>query len=153
MGEMLVLDDANALLTNPIIESGFIYCRVLLEFLGIKLERMTGLLKQTAMKKEGTKSGDICISDFALPKITVEQATTGFAFAPPDRIDAALRLVIVNANKSVAHLTSGPALPATFPDLELACRVVVCLVVRHLYVPLRQEFIVEAFEDLFHCPK
>ena len=34
IGECLALDDDNRLLLNPIIESGLVYSRVLLEFLG-----------------------------------------------------------------------------------------------------------------------
>ena len=153
MGEMLVLDDANALLTNPIVESGLIYCRVLLEFLGIGLVRTTGMLKQTQTQKNMMNIGDICITDFNLPKITVGQATTGFAYASADRIDTALRQVILNANKSVAHLTSGPTLPATLPDLRLSCHVVVDLIISHLYIPLGQECIVAVFKELFQSPE
>jgi hypothetical protein len=146
ISEALVLDDSNLLLTNPILESGLLYCRVLLEFLGIHRDRRTGQLVQT---QQATASDDVSITDFGLPKMTVCQAVTGTSYAASSEIDTALRCVLENANKVVAHLTSGPTLPATYPFLKLACRVVIDLVQHHLYDPLDEDSIVPAITD--HC--
>ena len=136
--------DHNDLLNNPIIESGLVYCRVFLEFLGIARDRKTGELKEITAPRE---SGDIFITDFGLPRLTTTQAVSGFDYASPDEVEAAICNVIENANKAVAHLTSGPKLPATYPSLKLACRVVTDLVHRHLYIPLGEDPIVLPIED------
>jgi hypothetical protein len=138
------LVDQNDLLNNPIIESGLIYCRVFLEFLGIKRDDTTGKLMEITKSK---KSDDIFITDFGLPKLTKDQAVNGFAYATTGQVDAALSNVIENANKAVAHLTSGPKLPATYPSLKLACRVVTDLVHRHVYAPLGEHPLVPPIED------
>lgn len=139
IGEFLYLDDSNRFFINPIIESGLIYGRVLLEFLGIGRDRRTGQLRQTTKPKDAT---DICITDFGLPLVSVTQAVSGFPYAAPLQVDQAMRHVIETANKTVAHLTSGPAEPGSFPSLRLTCRVVIDLVIRHLYVPLGERCIV-----------
>jgi len=144
IGEFLILDESNRYFINPIIESGLIYCRVLLEFLGVSRDGKSGSLKQTSKPK---KSGDICITDFGLPVVTPSEAVSGFAYASPREIELALQHVIETANKIVAHLTSGPRLPGTFPSLRLACRTVIDLVIRHLYVPLGQDPIVSAISE------
>ncbi len=144
VGEFLILDDSNRYFINPIVESGLIYCRVLLEFLGISRDGKTGSLKKTNKHKQ---FGDICITDFGLETITPSDATAGFDYASPSDIDAALRHVIETANKTVAHLTSGPKLPGTFPSLRLASRVVIDLVIRHFYVPLGENPIVSPITE------
>src|SRR6266567_8441866 len=136
IGECLNLDEDRPLWFNPVIESGLIYCRVLLEFLGITRDRETNVLKQTKFKERSVKryNDDVCITDFGLSKITVEQAVSGFSYASADKVTHALCHVIETANKTVAHLTAGPKLPGTFPLLRLACRVVIDLIWQYLYV-------------------
>jgi hypothetical protein len=138
IGERLNIDEDSPLWFNAVIESGLIYCRVLLEFLGITRDRDTERLRQTDSKQMKRKRyhDDICITDFDLCKITVEEAVSGFSYASPDKVARALCHVIETANKTVAHLTAGPKLPGTFPSLGLACRVVIDLVWYHLYIPL-----------------
>jgi hypothetical protein len=137
IGECLNIDEDRPLWFNPVIESGFIYCRVLLEFLGITRDQKTNALKQTGRKMKRIRDDDdIRIIDFGLPKITVDQAVSRFSYASPDKVAYALCHVIETANKTVAHLTAGPKLPGTFPSLRLACRVVIDLIWQYLYVPL-----------------
>jgi hypothetical protein len=138
IGEGLNLDEDRRLWFNAVIESGLIYCRVLLEFLGITRDRDADRLMQTDSKQMKRKRSpdDICITDFGLSKITVEQAVSGFSYASPDKVAHALCHIIETANKTVAHLTAGPKLPGTFPSLRLACRVVIDLLWQYLYVPL-----------------
>ena len=81
-------------------------------------------------------SNDICITTFGLQKLRVDQAISGFSYASTDEVAFALCHVIEIANKTVAHLTTGPESPGTFPSLRLACRVVIDLVWQHLYIPL-----------------
>jgi hypothetical protein len=138
-GEFFDLNGHNRFFINPIIESGLLYNRVLLEFLGITRNRKTGQLSQTRKSKDVT---DICITDFGLPLVSVSQAVSGFSYAAPLQIDVALQHVIETANKTVAHLTSGPAKPGSFPSLRLTCRVVIDLVIRHLYDPLGERCVV-----------
>jgi hypothetical protein len=139
IGEFIHLDDNNRFFINPIIESGLIYSRVLLAFLGIGRDRKTGELRQTTKPKDPS---DICLSDFGLPLVAVSEAVSGFSYASPLEVGAAFRHVIETANKTVAHLTSGPATPGSFPSLRLTCRAVVDLVIRHLYIPLGEDCIV-----------
>ena len=52
------------MLNNPFIESGLVYCRVFLEFLGIKQNGKTGeLIENTEPRRD-----DIFITDFGLPQ-------------------------------------------------------------------------------------
>lgn len=150
IGECLVLDEGNRLLVNPIIESGLIYSRVLLEFLGVGRDRKTGLLKQIKRSKE---PGNISITDFGLPMVTTTQAVSGFSYVTPSEADAALRHVIETANKTVAHLTAGPVSPGTFPSLRICCRVAIDLVCRHLYAPLGELPLVSPIEETKPIPK
>lgn len=143
IGVALMLD-RNDSLDNPILESGLIYCRVLLEFLGIKLKTRTGQLSEIKGKKNGD---DVFITDFDLKPISVAQATGTFLCASPPVVAAALVNVIENANKTVAHLTSGPNPPATYPCLKLACLVVTNLVHRHVYLALGEEPLVLPIDD------
>jgi len=138
IGKCLALDDDNSLFINPIVESGLVYSRVLLAFLGIGRQHKTGDLKQIASKKHD----DICIRDFDLPWVTVRQAVSGFSYASPTDVEFALSRVIETANKTVAHLTTGPSASGTFPILRTTCRVVIDLVCRHLYAPLGKHSLV-----------
>lgn len=149
VGEFIHFDGNNRLLINSIIESGLVYCRVLLEFLGIKRNRNTGKLC-TANSKDST---DVCISDFGLPLVPVAEATSGFCYATSSEVNSALLQVIETANKTVAHLTSGPTEPGTFPSLQLACRIVIDLVIRHLYLPLGEQCIVSSISEDCVGPK
>ena len=131
------------MLYNPLIESGLIYCRVFLEFLGIKQDGKTyELIENTEPRRD-----DIFITDFGLPELKKSEAVSGFAYASGAEVEAALCSVIENGHKSVAHLTSGPKLSATYPSLKLACRVVSDLVHRHLYVPLGEIPLVPMIEN------
>ena len=153
IGKMLNLDEDRPLWFNPVIESGLIYCRVLLEFLGVTREQATNTLKTTDCKRTKPKrsADDICITDFFdLQKISVEQAVSGFSYASPDEVANALCHVIETANKTVAHLTAEPELPGTFPSLRLACRVVIDLVWRHLYAPLKEHPLLQ--DAFLECP-
>lgn len=137
IGEAVDLDENRPLWINSVIESGLIYCRVLLEFLGITRDWKTDTLKQRDGAKYNPLNDDICITVFGLEKITVEQAVSGFSYARPDEISRALCNVIEIANKTVAHLTVGPTSAGTLTSLRLACRVVIDLVSRQVYVPLQ----------------
>ena len=121
---------------------------MLLELLGIKRDRKTGGLKQTAPNKptkkqtESKELDDIRITDFGLPFLTVSEAVSGFSYATPEEVKFALCQVVEIANKTVAHLTAGPSAPGTFPSLRISCRVVIDLVCRHLYTPLGKTLVV-----------
>lgn len=145
IGEDINLDEDRPLWFNPVIESGLIYCRVLLEFLGITRDKEPDTLKQTKAKSAKFKltDDDICITAFGLEKISEKQAVSGFSYASQDEVSSALCHVIKTANKTVAHLTSGQKAPGTFTSLRLACRVVTDLVWQHLYVPLTATPILE----------
>ena len=143
---MLNLNEDRPLWFNPVIESGLIYSRVLLEFLGIKRDKKRDLIEMTSKMKED----DISITDFGLQMLTVREAISGFSYASPEDVCNAFSHVIEVAHKGVAHLTVGPTLPGTFPSLRLACRVVIDLVWRHLYVPLKGHPLMQ--DAFLECP-
>ena len=96
-------------LTNPSIEIGIIYSRVLLEFLGLCANPAKTGLVQTKDRKADT----IRITDFAsdtgpLQKITVQEALVCRA-GPCADTELSLVTVLAHADKAVAHLTPGPA--------------------------------------------
>ena len=121
-------------LTNPSVEIGIIYSRVLLEFLGLKANKK----KDKLVEVDKRKDDDIGIEDFSsatgpLKKVTVADALACYQGQPADA-EAALVTIIAHADKAVAHLTEGPVQDDhTVGLVELGSKGVLALLCRHLY--------------------
>lgn len=120
--------------TNPVIESGLIHCRALLEFLGLRLTR------NRLSNRGQRKLDDVGIEHYFDTKgLPLKQLSPDLALASylGQREDAEKALVSVfsTANKGLAHITS-TLTTAELSLLELASRGVESLIISHLYTPM-----------------
>jgi hypothetical protein len=126
--------------TNPVLESGLIHCRALLDFLGLKADPKNSK-KLICRDPKKNKEDDAVIERFSnsngtLPLVTPQEAITRYQGSQSEA-EAALAGVLHTANKGVAHITSGLDLSASdISHLEIASRGVRALVVSHFYTPL-----------------
>jgi hypothetical protein len=126
--------------TNPVLESGLIHCRALLDFLGLKTDPKDST-KLTSRDPKKNKPDDVVIEHFSsskgpLPLVTPQEAITRYQGLQSEA-EAALAGVLHTANKGLAHITSGLAFSATdISHLEIASRGVRALVVTHFYTRL-----------------
>jgi hypothetical protein len=127
-GRKVITSSSFRFLTNPMLEVGVVFCRVLLEFLGVSLDRSKKHLKQ----RGSPQPDDVKMEDFGLLPITVEQvrqAPTG----PPDQVEEACAYTIFTAHKAVAHLTPGPVPRSDVVKLHLCSLTVRWLVYEYVY--------------------
>jgi hypothetical protein len=131
-GKQVVEGTATAF-TNGAIESAIIHSRVLLEFLGLKID---GQAKLTQIERR--KTDDQAIEQFiGLSKLSIERAVNPYP-GPKEEAERALAHVIHLANKGLAHNTS------SFTNrndegaklLEIAFRGVPKLMANYFYLPL-----------------
>jgi hypothetical protein len=131
--KLTIVGNSNAY-TNPVIESGLIHCRALLEFLGICYTK-NGL---EIIKNR--KPDDVGIEHYkdsngvALKKVSPDVAISRY---PGPKVDAekALISIFLAANKGLAHVTS-ELQPQDLEFLEIASRGVDALIISHLYTPM-----------------
>jgi hypothetical protein len=118
------------ILTNPVIEVGALYCRVLLEFMGLKLDR-----NATPMTlKEGftRRNDDVGIEHFDLPRVTLADFGVEYVEQPEWPGQAAATALHI-ADKALAHLTRTQIDRKTIPQLHDCGIATISLVERHLY--------------------
>jgi hypothetical protein len=126
-------------LTDPILDTGIMMCRVLMDFLGISSRRQPepdGSLEQLAKPKY---PDDMTLLNFGMPFISLNQAIQGYPPYTSDRIEKALLRTLRTANRGIGHLTPILARTLDLEDLDIACQTVVGLVNRHLYEALGYE--------------
>ena len=120
-------------ITNPLIETGAISCRVMLEFLGIGLDR-NGALVEVAVRKPD----DITIERFGVPRVVLADLNA-YAGSERDAVHRACIATIHMANKAVAHFTIAPIDRLGFERLLLCGKTIVDLVEQHLYAKIEKE--------------
>ena len=131
--KLTIVGNSNAY-TNPVIESGLIHCRALLEFLGICYTK-NGL---EIIKNR--KPDDVGIEHYkdsngaALQKVSPDVAISRYP-GPRDDAEKALISIFLAANKGLAHVTS-ELQPQELRLLEIASRGVDALVISYLYTPM-----------------
>lgn len=117
--------------TNPILEIGSVYSRVLLEFLGITASRS----KNCLVEVDRRVAGDVGIENFPnLSRLSTANVLNA-PFGQSEEIERACITTIAVANKAVAHLTKGGAAHSV-ADLRLCSQVVPWLILKHVYEPL-----------------
>ncbi len=133
-GKLKIRGNTNALI-NPMMESGIIHARCLLEFLGLCVTK--GKLSQI----KNRRPDDIAIEHFAVAGKPLEMVSPQKAIStylgPAADAEKSLVAVFDLANKGFAHLSNGLA-PGryTSEDLEIACRGIPTLVNNNLYIKL-----------------
>lgn len=138
--EKLIITGNSSAYANPVLESGLIHCRALLDFLGLKADPKDST-KLISRDTKTNKKDDVVIEHFSnskgpLPLVTPQEAIIRYQ-GPQFEAEAALAGVLHTANKGLAHITSGLTLSATdISHLEIASRGVRALVVSHFYTPL-----------------
>lgn len=115
-------------ITNPLFEIGILYCRVLLEFLGIQLDRKNKKL----MARSGRHPDDFGIEQLSLPYVTVHQLL-GTPCAPSGNPEGAVIATLVSADKGVAHFTSGTSGRAYAANSLLCAKAVAWCVEEYVY--------------------
>lgn len=123
------------ILTNPFFEIGCIFCRVMLEFLGITLSKERKKLMEKSKKSNAT---DIWIADFGIPTVKVADLCSSTLERPQFIEEACVETILV-ANKAIAHLTQGSFPPADPPRIKLGAKTVLSGVENHLYKKLSIE--------------
>jgi hypothetical protein len=134
-GDLAFEGNSNAFV-NPVIETGVIHCRALLEFLGLSTSNAGSLQRLRSRRKD-----DVGIERFSnaagpLALVSPEEAVSRWP-GGEDEAEQALLSVFRAANKGLAHFTSTAIVSSEETRLlEIASRGVPSLVVSYLYTPL-----------------
>lgn len=121
--------------TNPVIESGLVHCRALLEFLGLCCTKNgLGNIKKRKNKDDVGIEYYLDINGMPLQKLTTDLAISRY---PEPREDAENALISVfrASNKGLAHNTLEFE-PQELRLLEIASRGVETLIISYLYTPM-----------------
>jgi hypothetical protein len=134
-GRLAIEGNSNAFI-NPVVESGVVHCRALLEFLGLKSKN-----DRLVRRQPWSRPDDIGIEHFPTTNGPLSVATVQSVLDrwPGGQAEAeqALLSVFRTANKGVAHFTSSiAASPEETRLLEIAARAVPALIESYLYTPL-----------------
>jgi len=127
--------------TNPAIEAGIINCRVMLEFLGLRLKK--GVPSELDARPSGKYDDDLHIEDFtrdgvALEKVTPEKVRRLSLTDREKGVKALARLLHIS-NKEIAHPTLGRKGEDDGSDIELIIiggKGIRALTVSYFYTPL-----------------
>lgn len=129
-GEPVITKTTLGFLQNPLAESGLIYCRKLLDFLGIKLDRKESkTLREVPNDRSG---GDVGIEHLGLSRITIAELLAA-GDGPSNKIEAACIHTIRAANKGVAHFTEDKGERAQAEEVVICARIVVELIQVKVY--------------------
>lgn len=128
----VIQSETYRVLTNPFFEIGCIFCRVMLEFLGITLSKDRKKLMEKSRKSNTT---DIWIEDFRIPAVKVADLCDS-PLGRPQIIEEACVEAILVANKAIAHLTQAFSPPADPQHIKLGAETVLAGVENHLYKKL-----------------
>lgn len=112
-------------LQNALAEAGFIYCRKLLDFLGLTLPRRRSVLTERPRHGDDT----VGIEDLGLPRVQLEELKNT-PFGTRSEIVAACEHTLRCANKGVAHFTENRG-ESSDASKALLCGKVVCWLVEN----------------------
>lgn len=137
----LTIDGLSTAYTNPVIESGVIHARALLEFLGLTTEPKNHQRLAQRMQRRADDWGieSFSVGNQPLRLVTPAETVVGYT-GPSEEAERAFAYVIHLANKGIAHHSSGLIIDAEDDALlELAARGIPVLFRRHFYEPLGLE--------------
>jgi hypothetical protein len=126
-----------SLFTNPIIESGILHVRALLEFLGLKSASGSLVVVGSNQRRSDDAAIELLTDGVRnLPQVSPAQARAAYP-ADPAHAEACLVAAINAANKGMAHLSTQYARgPLEAEQLLLAAQLTQQLVEQHVYQPL-----------------
>ena len=101
-GKPVLIASNAGLITNPFLEVGLMFCRGMLEFLGITLDQQ----RHRLVPRRRRRKNDVVLEDFDLRRVPVAAACRAPLGAPRD-VRRALVSTIRTSHKGVAHLTLG----------------------------------------------
>lgn len=127
------------LLTNPIIETGLITSRVMLEFLGIKATQ--GILPRLVERKVHEKHIDLACEDFKVPPLTLAGLRKILHEQPPLDAEKAMANTIVAAKNGVAHIALDEHPRLEIHHLAVTCHVTNLLLNCYFYESLHMPYI------------
>ncbi len=116
-------------LTNALVEAGLLYCRVLLNFLGIYLDRGT---QQLAKIKNPGVHDNFSIVKLGLPSVTLGNlrlAPTGSS----REVEESCQLTLLATNKGVAHFTVSTTPRSQAEDALRCAKTVMWLTEEYVY--------------------
>lgn len=119
-------------LTNPLAEIGLLYCRVLLNFLGLRFDKRDNAIVE--ILNPGSED-NFSIVKLDLPALTpadLELAPTGES---KDIIKSCIR-TLLSINKGVAHFTDSNSSRSYTQDAQLCGKTVIWLVEEYVYKKL-----------------
>ncbi|MGD0961264.1 MAG: hypothetical protein ABSB19_15765 [Methylomonas sp.] len=116
-------------LTNPLMETGLIHCRQLLNFLGFNLAKNTGQLEE--IKRPG-KNDDFSIVKLKLDQLTLAQLRSSPTGLPND-IENACQRSLFAINKGVAHFTDSNSGRSVVNDALLCANTIIWLIEEYVY--------------------
>jgi hypothetical protein len=108
-------------IVNPLVETGLIYCRKVLGFMGIKRSRKTGRLR--AIRPGEWQKNDVLLPQLRLRLVTVEELLSAPIGTRRQRRGACERMLKA-ADKGVAHFTVDRGERARAADLRICAETV-----------------------------
>lgn len=127
-GQVVVIAKSLYQITNPLFEIGILYCRVLLEFLGIQLDRG----KKVLASRTGRRPDDFGIEQLSLPCVTVPELLGAPSPRPWDT-ERAVIATLVSADKGIAHFTSDTSSRACAANSLPCARAIAWCVEEYVY--------------------
>jgi hypothetical protein len=116
------------MVTNPLVEVGVLNCRLVLEFLGIRLDRSNRLTDIPLRHADGDDWG---IELLGLPKVSVPRFLA--CGASEEGVGASATRILIAARKGVAHFTQNPQGRALVPDALVCAEAVMACADRYVY--------------------
>ena len=132
--DKLKVQGSSSIITNANVELGIIHCRVLMEFLGVKVDKNMNLI--SAGKP---RDSDVTIESFELPKLTLEQVVEPCT-SDKELARKYIAKTLFAANKLIAHATNLVKLEEDSIDgYIVTARAIPVLFKNYFYNPLKLE--------------
>ncbi|QUM85461.1 hypothetical protein [Moritella sp. 28] len=126
-GEEFYSGEHSRQLTDPILDSGIAMVRVMLQLLGVSVDKNNNFFAYDP------KPGDIVMSSFGLVRLPLHNKPLDYLSNNEIMV---LKLAALNGNKGVAHLTIHETKSIPLDQLSTACQTIIKLVEKHLVNPI-----------------
>jgi hypothetical protein len=137
-GEKCILQGNFASIANPMIETGFIHARALLEFLGLQVKK--GRLVNIKKRRDSDVAVERCFTSEVCLKMASPETVLAAYQGPQKEAEEAFVAIFELSNRWLAHITNGELSQQwTENHIEIALRGIPVLINNHLYAPLGRE--------------